>query len=83
MFRTCRERVGLRCLEWQLPREGGWVEIARNRATTKVGEKRSITVTAACNGNTRSGYRTRGSIYLNGIQKSSSPTAREILPCGR
>jgi hypothetical protein len=70
-------------LEWQLPREGGWVEIARNRTTTKVGEKRSITVTAACNGNTRSGYRTRGSIYLNGIQKSSSPTAREILPCGR
>jgi hypothetical protein len=40
-------------LQWQLPREGGWVEIARNRTTTKVGEKRSITVSAACNGNTQ------------------------------
>jgi hypothetical protein len=44
----------------------------------QVGEKRSITVTAACNGNTRSGYRTRGSIYLNGIQKSSSPTVSSL-----
>lgn len=70
-------------LEWQLPNEGGWIEIAKNKITMSVGQKRSVTVSAPCNGPTLSGYRTRGTIYLNGVQKSSSTSDRVILPCAR
>lgn len=70
-------------LEWQLPRDGGWIEIAKNKITMSVGQRRSVTASAPCNGTTQSGYRTRGTIYLNGVQKSSSTTNRVVLPCGR
>jgi hypothetical protein len=70
-------------VEWQLPHDGGWIEIAKDKVTMSVGQKRSVTTSALCNGTTPSGYRTRGTIYLNGVHKTSSTTNRVRLPCGR
>jgi hypothetical protein len=70
-------------LEWQVPPDRGWIEIAKNKTEISVGQKKTVTVISACNGTTPSGYRTRGAIYVNGVPRSSSPTSRKILPCGR
>lgn len=42
-------------LEWQLPRDGGWVEIAKNKITMSVGQRRSVTANAPCTEPLRAG----------------------------
>lgn len=46
-------------LQWQLPRHGAWIDIAKNKIQMSVGQTRTVTAIAPCDGPTLGGYRSR------------------------